>query len=348
MIERAVGAFLLALGILTYFLGPYTGATDLLVAVAVAAVVGLAVALWLRPSRSRGEGEAEVFDVRATRRAVRRGIFRSAVVAVVWVAVAGFVLELGSAAWQTRGGREQRLENLAVRTFAAAHPGFRRPDVNGSGTSLRSLDLTLKAEPKTASPLVQPVEVKLHFDLRGRLTDYPLTDLPLTGVDVAAAAASFTSKRQVRRVLDRLPAAVVATANVELRHPTTIAALFRLLTRQGITFPYTDDIAIYLEPEFGRQRVSRRFADAQRVSWPSPSLAQFQDWVKTLHSSDDQVLDRLGLPPTRALRTIATRARVYGLVLDQATPARLRGFLADPAVRMVQLGDIAYNVDRSP
>ena len=42
------------------------------------------------------------------------------------------------------------------------------------------------------------------------------------------------------------------------------------------------------------------------------------------------------------------QVRVYGLVLDQATPARLRGFLADPAVRMVQLGDIAYNVDRSP
>ena len=65
-----------------------------------------------------------VFDERATRRAVRRGVVRTALVAVVWIGVGLIGLNILLFAWQTRGDRNSHFGNVAVNGFFVSHPGL--------------------------------------------------------------------------------------------------------------------------------------------------------------------------------------------------------------------------------
>jgi hypothetical protein len=348
VIARATGAFVLVLVLLAYFLGDFNSNRDLLVAGAVAAVVAVLVAIWLRPGKRR-EGDPGMFDERATRRAVRRGVIRTAFVAIVWVVAASFLLSIASWLWQARGDRRDHFAEVAGYGFFAAHPGFRW---SGPGSccnvDLRWIELMLTLDPKVASPLAQASELKLRLDLRGRLRDRPYqTSLPKTGLD--AAPFSPPGKVSLRKTLDSLPSSVVATAIVELRRPVDVSSVYELLARHHITYPDSRTVAVYLQPLHAQLTgsTSGTFAD-ERVSWPNPAVAGFQSWVKRLRKSDNQVLDGLGLPSVSVLRSIAERPKIYGFVLDHASPRQLLRFLADPQVSMIRVGDIAYNLSRQP
>lgn len=342
MIARATGAFVLVFVLLGYLFGDFNSDGDLLIAAAIAAVVAVLVAIWLRPGKP-GEVEPGLFDERATRRAVRRGVIRTAFVAVVWVVVASILLTIVSGLWQTRGDRRDHFAEVAGYGFFAAHPGFRWTG-RGSccNTDLRWSELLLTLDPKVAGPLAQTSELKLRLDLRGRLRDPPYqTSLPKTGLDVASFGSD---KASLRKRLDSLPAAVVATAIVELRRPLDVSSVYELLARHHITYPDSRGVAVYLQSRNATitGSTSGTFAD-ERVSWPNPAVAGFQSWVKHLHGSDNQVLDGVGLPSVSVLRRIAERPKIYGFVLDRAPPSELIGFLADPRVSMVRVGDVAYN-----
>ena len=333
---------MLVLVLLGYLLGDFNSDRDLLIAAAVAAVVAVLVAIWLRPGK-HGEGEPGMFDERATRRAVRRGVIRTAFVAVVWVVGASLLLNVASWLWQARGDRRDHFAEVAGYGFFAAHPGFRW---SGPGsccnTDLRWIELMLTLDPKVASPLTQTSELKLRLDLRGRLRDPPYqTSLPKTGLD---AASLFPDKASLRQTLDSLPASVVATAIVELRRPLDVSSAYELLARHHVTYPDSGGVAVYLQSRNAQITGSTTgtFAD-ERVSWPNPAVAGFQSWVKRLHASDNEVLDGVGLPSVGVLRSIAERPKIYGFVLDRAPPRRLLRFLADPRVSMVRVGDVAYN-----
>jgi len=342
LIARATGAFVLVLVLLGYLFGDFNSDRDLLIAAAIAAVVAVLVAIWLRPGK-HGEGEPGMFDEQATRRAVRRGVIRTAFVAVVWVVAASILLTIASGLWQARGDRRDHFAEVAGYGFFAAHPGFRWTG-RGSccNTDLRWSELLLTLDPKVASPLPQTSELKLRLDLRGRLRDPPYqTSLPKTGLD----AASFSpDKASLRKTLDSLPASVVATAIVELRRPLDVASVYELLARHHVTYPDSGGVAVYLQSMNAQitGSTSGTFAD-ERVSWPNPAVAGFQSWVKRLHGSDNEVLDGLGLPSVSVLQRIAERPRIYGFVLDHAPPSELVRFLADPRVSMVRVGDVAYN-----
>ena len=101
---------------------------------------------------------------------------------------------------------------------------------------------------------------------------------------------------------------------------------------QSAGYPYLDAPGPYIE---------------RPVSWPTPSVAAFQSWVKHLRSSDNQTLGQLNVPPLATLQRIAARPRIHDFVLDQASARQLRSFLADPAVRTIKIGDVAYNLDSS-
>jgi hypothetical protein len=342
LIARATGAFVVVLVVLGYLFGDFNSDRDLLVAAALAAVVAVLVAIWLRPGK-HGEGEAGMFDERATRRAVRRGVIRTAFIAVVWVVAASILLTIASGLWQARGDRRDHFAKVAGYGFFAAHPGFRWTG-RGSccNTDLRWTELVLTLDPKVASPLPQTSQLKLRLDLRGRLRDRPYqTSRPKTGLD----AASFSSdKASLRKTLDALPASVVATAIVELRRPLDVAAVYELLARHHITYPDSGGVAVYLQSMNATITGSTSGTSAdERVSWPNPAVAGFQSWVKRLHESDNEVLDGIGLPAVSVLRRIAERPRIYGFVLDHAPPSELVRFLADPSVSMVRVGDVAFN-----
>ena len=119
-----------------------------------------------------------------------------------------------------------------------------------------------------------------------------------------------------------------------------IADLYRVLGRHGfLRGPWSDDVAIYLQPS-GAQGFARR------VAWPNSSVAQFQAWVKQLRTSDNGVLEDLQVPPVATLRSIAATPRISAVILERASPKQLGGLLRDPAVQSVSLGDIAFAAPR--
>jgi hypothetical protein len=338
---RAAGAFFVTLIAISYLFGEFRSGTGFLVALLVSAIVAGAVAWWLRLESGHDDVEQGIFDERATRRAVRRGVARTALVAVVWVGLGLFVLGIASAVWQTRGDRDSHFGLVAGYGFFVSHPGFRLE--NGApqccSTSLRSVGVTIDAEPRTASPLTQRLDLTLKLNLRNRLVGGPLVmnDLPVTGVDVA--------QRTTSAALRRLPSSVVATTVVEFGKPLRIADVYRLLGRHGLLGEYmTPDVALYLEP--ARVKLAPGDPFALRVSWPNANIAQFQAWVKKLRSSDDAVLQDLSVPPVETLRAIAHDPRVYGVVLDDVTPQRLDGLFRDPSVTSVSVGDIGFHAGR--
>ena len=339
MTARAVGAFIVAMIAIGYLFGSFDGGRDLLIAALVSAALAALVELWLRRGE-RGDALAPAdFDERATKRAVRRGVVRTAFTSVVWVVLTLIGVGILSSIWQTRGDRGEHFADVVGWGFLAARPGFGgHPPAGCCNTELRTITAWLEVDPKTASPLEQSEQLSFELDLRGRLGDEVFSDLPPTGVDAALASAPSRSR------LDDLPDGVVATAVVELRRPLSPAQFWALLERHGSDGFGLDTLrfAVYLQP-YGRFAHSDGWLD-ERVSWPDPGVAGFQAWVKTLRASDDEVLDRLGLPPLRELVRIAAAPQIYGFVLDQATPRRLRTFAADPAVRWVAVGDVAFNL----
>ena len=339
MTARAVGAFLVALIAIGYLFGSFEGGLDFLIAVLISAAFALLVELWLRRGERRDAVAPGDFDERATKRAVRRGVVRTAFTAVVWVALALIGLNVVSSIWQTRGDRGEHFASVVGYGFFAARPGFTgHPPAGCCSTSLRTLEVGLTADPKTASPLEQSVDLWFELDLRGRLGSEVFSYIPPTGVDAALGASEPTGSD-----LSDLPDGVVATAVVELRRPLDVGRFHQLLERHGIGAFDTSDVAVYLQPY--RRTSFDHFGGwyDERVSWPNPAVAGFQAWVKTLRSSDDEVLDRLGLLPVRELARIAAAPQIYGFVLDQAPPDRLRAFAADPAVKWVAVGDVAFN-----
>ena len=341
---RAVGAFFIAFFAITYLFGEAQGSSGewyLLIALAASGAIATAVSWWLRPESERSE--PGVFDERATRRAVRRGVARTALVAVVWVGLGLFLVNMASVAWQSRGDRDSHFGDVAGYGFFVSHPGFRLENRQPSCCSkgLRSIGVDVQADPRAASPLVPLLDLKLRLNLLNRLVGEPHSerDLPVTGVDVAQDAAPASPK-----VIERLPSSVVATAIVEFRRPLAIADLYRLLQRHGVpTEHFGPDVAIFLQPS---DVVLKPGMFARRVAWPNANVAQYQAWVKQLRTSDNGVLEDLEVPPVATLRTIAERPRIFGSVLERATPKQLDGLLRDPAVQSVRLGDIAFAAAR--
>ena len=340
MTARAVGAFVLAFLAIGYLFGDFDDGTDFLLAGLAAAVIGAAVAFWV--DRDERKGPPDVFDERATRRAVRRGVVRTALTAVVWVIIAAIVGEGLSAVWQSRGDRLEHFRDVTSLGFQVSHAGFRQQQhTSCCGRDLRSTSLFATVEPRTAAGVTNPISLTLSLDLRGRLDDDRF-ELPMTGVDVAQANG-LLPKSQLRRAVARLPEPVVATVVVELTRPMTPAAFYGLLARLAVVYPETGEVAVYLEPRdsIGRRVDGDRFDG--RVSWPNPALAEFQAWAKQLRDGDDRVLDQLGTPSVERLRAIAASPRVHGFVLEATLP-QLRGLLDEPAVRDVMVGDVALRV----
>src|SRR4051812_6679256 len=199
-------------------LGESGTTTEFAVNLGISMAVGIAVGLWLGRDRRRSASAVGVFDERATRRSVRRGIVRTALVAVVWLFIGAVALSFVSALWQERGSREDHLQLVLTSGVAASLPGW---ETQGSGccnAGLRSLAFFVSGTPIIASPLAQPRDFRLQVNLRGRLTDQAwINSLPSTGVDAAFSSSSLASPRELRAKLGTLPAGLVATTVVELR-----------------------------------------------------------------------------------------------------------------------------------
>ena len=96
--------------------------------------------------------EVPEFDERVARRAIRRGIFRTAFSTLLLAFFALIVLEVVSHFWQLRGDREERFQAVAGLGFLVAHPGWQGEPSGCCNTDLTSIELFLDIWPQGASP----------------------------------------------------------------------------------------------------------------------------------------------------------------------------------------------------
>ncbi|WP_068922371.1 hypothetical protein [Planobispora rosea] len=163
-------------------------------------------------------------------------------------------------------------------------------------------------------------------------------------------------RRQARKRLDALPAAMNAVALVEFERPLGAAQLVDLARRHGHC-----GMTTYVYRPFGH---GNGLDVENAVSWntgmipfgldtaglphecekePEAALASFRSWVATLRPEDDAGLRQLAL--TRAgLTDAADKGVAHAFVAESWTPADLRALLDDPRVRTVQVTDVAFNL----
>lgn len=111
--------------------------------------------------------------------------------------------------------------------------------------------------------------------------------------------------------------------------------------------PYGSLVASFYENPFaGARNVLRRDGSSsffqpgldRPVAWPvfgpslGPGIQSFDRWTRALRSSDDDNLERLGLPGSAHLKALGAANLVHGLLMRDLTPVQLTALLANPEV----------------
>ena len=276
--------------------------------------------------------ELAMFDRRATRGAVVRGLLRTAMIALgLYLAfqAAGYMVGIIALGLNDRGERFDRLGRTA---FDVGHPDLLRNSPRGGnfsggwwGTTNSFLRLT---------PDGDPVRIKIEMSTFGAISPVPLGDTALDralagGRTTPAAAAAFVRG---------LPASSRTDVIIDLARPVDedqLAEVYGRVSGSGqVGFP----VAFYADPypagEAGfRTDLSGDVLQQRPVSWPGTVSVDFSAWTASLRSEDDDDLARMGLPDSATLRRLGDRPEVHALYVQGVTPPALLAILDDPAVR---------------
>jgi hypothetical protein len=319
-----------------------------------------------RSSEAVAEGfQLPPFDSRAARRAIWRGVMRTALTAVFVVFFAYVVLTLISGVWQRRGDREERFQTVAGLGFLVAHPDWRGEPSGCCNVDLTSLELSLDVQPQTANALGPTTRAWLRLNILGRIVIDSIPVLPQTPIE-QALSGSRPSKARTRRLLEKLPEPMRASAVVELATPLTAADFADLLARGHVptsTPGLRNSPPIFLEspyPPFHIGGPDPELGPLRKLAWPNPTIAsataadgdlapadpltQFKAWAAKLDDGDNRNLGRLGLPPASRIKTLAADAKVHGFILTKASVKTLRALLDDPGTRSVKIADVAFDL----
>lgn len=145
---------------------------------------------------------------------------------------------------------------------------------------------------------------------------------------------------------------------MELMTPLGAPEFGKLLQRAGLA-PGVPPSGSF-PPVFLESPYAPPVGPTRQLGWPNPEIAsspawgggqpeaadpltQFKAWAATLRDGDDRNLDRLGLPPADEIKTLAADPKVH-FILAKASVERLRALLDDPAVRSVNVADIAFDL----
>jgi hypothetical protein len=312
--------------------------------------------------------ELPAFDSRSARRAIWRGVMRTALTAVFLVFLAYLVLLLVSSFWQKRGDREARFQTVAGLGFLIAHPEWRGEPAGCCNTDLTSLELFLDVQPYTANALGPTTRAWLRLNILGRIVIDSLPLLPATPIERALSDGPPT-KAQTRELLLELPKPIRASAIVELATSLESSGFEGLLKRSGLAIEGPGLLAsppIFLEPPYPRfetEGPEPEIGSRRQLAWPNPFIAasaaaqgeipladpltQFQTWAAMLENGDNRNLGRLGLPAASQIKTLAANPEVHGFILAEATVESLRVLLDDPSVRSVNVADAAFDLGRT-
>jgi hypothetical protein len=315
------------------------------------------------------ELELPAFDSRAARRAIWRGVVRTALTALFVLLVAYVILTVVSGLWQRSGDREERFQTVAGLGFLVAHPDWRGEFSGCCNVDLTSLELSLDVQPQTANTLSPSTRAWLRLNILGRIVIDSIPVLPQTPIE-QALSTSRPSKAQTRMLLQELPEPMRASAVVELATPLMAAEFAELLARAGVpvgTPGLHNSPPVFLESPYAPFHIEGRNPEigfARKLAWPNPTIAshtaaegdlaaadpltQFKAWAAKLEGGDDRNLGRLGLPPASEIKKLAANPRIHGFILAKASTETLLALLDDQGTRSVKIADVAFDLGTIP
>ncbi|MFI6900133.1 hypothetical protein ACIBKY_02670 [Nonomuraea sp. NPDC050394] len=296
------------------------------------------------------------FDPKATRKAVRRGLVKTASLVLAGLLALTLVLVVAPILVQKSGGRVDRIHDVYGTAFKMYNPSYRIELGECCDTTPWSASLPLTASQLRAyGGFYGKAEVpyKITTNLFGGLEHLPLGNEANTAVATALSRVGHKSpidKDEARRILAELPKGMRVLALVEFNRPATAEQLVAF----GKAYDGCPEKIVY-EARPGSVPITfgsglwDRTPVRPESGWchenPSGILAEFRSWDKILQDSDAADLRAFDLTLER-VRKAAKDGLAYAY-LDQGVPVdRLRKLLEDPRVRAVGLIDATFDIAR--
>ncbi|MGW4961086.1 hypothetical protein ACWEPL_28030 [Nonomuraea sp. NPDC004186] len=296
------------------------------------------------------------FDPKRTRRAVRRGLFRTVAIVLAVLALLAVAATEGSSLVQTRGDREQRMQAVLGTAFQIYNPAY--AVTIGSCCQTTPVSMSFEVAARPLGPVgawpVGSESYTLSQDFFGRVGRLPLGHTANTRLSQSLfdLGTTLTTKDEVRAVLARLPADLSALAVVEFEQPLGEAELKAFVKQYG-----TCAERVVYERRPGSLPITWSFdywADATDLGKGGDmtdeacggSLPRFRKWTGLLRDHDNANLRSFDLSLDR-LRKAASAGLAYGYVDQLSSVRELRELIKDPKVRTIRLAGVAFDLDRA-
>jgi hypothetical protein len=280
------------------------------------------------------------FDERAIRRAVRRGVIRTAFHAIGWFFLASIALQLATNGWLQAGGRRERMDNVILKGLQVAYPEY---ETGGWGCCNRSLtrltgflDVTLRS-PNAA--YVPALELRPTQDLLGRFDPFSVS-IPSTRIGQTIQGPPI-SKDAATRTLQQLPLRTNVSAVVLFDHPLDQSGVNNVFRAAG-EYSFLSAGVLFDVPRHSRW-VGSPQGTKSRIGWPQASLSQFERWAESLSTSDDTTLHQLGLPRAEDITEIASGGS-SGIVIGSMSRGAALRLLEHPLVGSVLATEVAFDL----
>ncbi|MEU0570172.1 hypothetical protein ABZ297_32970 [Nonomuraea sp. NPDC005983] len=296
------------------------------------------------------------FDPKSTRRAVRRGVFRTAFIVLAALVALVLVATVGSTLVQQRGDRDQRMKDVLGTAFKLYNPAYNLAIDSCCDVTPVSMAFTVRGAPMRAIGGFASYggsTYTVRQDFFGRVGRLPLGNGANTTLSTALANVTTGNqpKQDTRKVLARLPADLNALAVVEFTRPLSTEELVAF----GAKYKACPDKVVY---ERRPTSIPITWNDAtwdrapmpethMQMCYESPGnhLRSLRAWVATLRDYDDANLRDFDLSLAR-LRKAANEGLAYAYVDQLATIGGLRKLIEDPLVRTVRVADVTYDLER--
>lgn len=293
--------------------------------------------------------ELAMFGRGATRRAVLRGLFRTALLALVLYFLFALVGSIVGFTAFKLGGRDEAFERVGVVGLNVAHPAVDRGQ-QSFGTQHWGWLHTVKTD-KFVQPDGSLVQTDVRMDLLGRIS----VKSPLGSRLDQALFEGRATPTQAAAFIGGLPASAVADVVVDFTTPLDEAGYAAFQADRRVAEMTFRAVTFYEDPFAGPRRAFRRdgggqFTDGtaanRSVAWSGMNypFTSFASWTRALKRSDDGNLARLGLPDSATLKKLGEESLVHGLYIKNLTPTDLRLLAGNGHVRSVTPVDVRLTI----